>query len=67
MAIYITAAEANQVLENLVQSQVAALNAQQRAMEALNTETVAYVNKTRDDVDKSLCESKASGEAYVIQ
>jgi len=41
MAIYITAAEANQVLENLVQAQVAAFNAQQRAMEALNTETAA--------------------------
>ena len=67
MAIYITAAEANQVLENLVQAQVAAFNAQQRAMEALNTETVAYVNKTRDDVDKSLRENKASGEAYVTQ
>ena len=67
MAIYITAAEANQVLDTIVQAQVAAFGAQQIAMEVLNAETVAYVNKTRDDGDKSLCESKTSSEAYVLQ
>ena len=63
MAIYITAAEANVVLQNLLSAQTAAFDAQQKAMQALNTETLAYVNKTRDDVDKSLRENSTSGEA----
>ena len=67
MASYITAAEATQVLETLVQAQVAAFNAQQGAMEELNRETLAFVNKTRDDVDRSLRENKTSGDAYVVQ
>ena len=67
MAIYITAAEANQVLETMVRAQVGACGAQQRAMETLNAETVAYVNQTRDDVDRSLRENKTSSEACVVQ
>ena len=67
MAIYITAAEANQVLQTLVSAQTAAFDAQQKAMEALNAETLAYVNKTRDDVDKSLRENKTSSEALINQ
>ena len=67
MAVHITAEEANRVLETLVQAQVAAFNAQQRAIEVLNAETVAYVNQTRLDVDKSLPENKTSSEAYVLQ
>ena len=63
MAIYITAMEANQVLNDMVQAQIAAFGAQQRAMETLNAETVAYVNKTREDVHKSLLESKSTAEA----
>ena len=65
MAIYMTAAEANQVLETMVRAHVEAFGLQQSAMETLNAETFAYVNQTRDDVDKSLRENKTSSEAYV--
>ena len=67
MAVYITAADANQVLHDMVQAQIAAFDAQQRAMETLNAETRAYVDKTRDDVNKSLLDNKATSEAYVVQ
>ena len=66
IAVYTTAAHANQVLNDMVQAQIAAFDAQQRAMETLNAETRAYVDKTRDDVNKSLLKSKATAEAYVV-
>ena len=67
MAVYIKAADANRVLHDMVQAQIAAFDGQQRAMETLNAETRAYVDKTRDDVNKSLLDSKANAEAYVVQ
>ena len=67
MAVYITTADANQVLHDMVQAQIAAFDAQQRAMETLHAETRAYVDKTRDDVNKSLLDNKATAEAYIEQ
>ena len=67
MAVYITAEEANQVFQNLVAAQTAAFDAQQKKMEALNSETMEFVNKTRNDVDKSLRDNKSTGEQYIDQ
>ena len=67
MAVYITAAEASQVLRDMVEAQVAAFNAQQRIVEALNAESRAYVDQTHSDVDRSLIDNKTAAEAYVVQ
>ena len=64
---FITEAEANRVLQTLVSAQTAAFDAQQKAMQALNQETFDYVNKTREDVDKSLRENKISSEALITR
>ena len=67
MAGRITVEQAQQLLREIVAVQVAALDAQQRNVEALSAETRAYVDKTRNDVDKSLIDNKAAAEAYVVQ
>ena len=67
IAVYIATAEANQVLQDMVQVQIAAFDAQQQAVEALNAETGAYVDKMRNYVDKSLIDNRAAAEAYVVQ
>jgi hypothetical protein len=64
---YISREEAEVVLQSLVTAQTAAFDAQQKRMEALNQETMDFVNKTRDDVDKSLRENKNNGEKYIDQ
>ena len=67
MVVHITVEQAQQLRREMVGAQVAALDAQQRSIEALNAETRAYIDKTRNDVDKSLIDNKAAAEAYVVQ
>ena len=45
MACHITVEQANQLLREMVQAQVAAFNAQQQSIEALNAETRSYVDR----------------------
>ena len=56
MAGHITVEQANQFIREMVGAQVAALDAQQRSIEALNAE------KTRSEVDRSLIDNKAAAE-----
>ena len=67
MAAHITVEQARQLLREMVTIQVAAFDAQQRSIEALNAETRAHVDKTRNDVDKSLIDNKAAAEAYIVR
>ena len=41
--------------------------AQQRAIEALNTETREIINRTRDDVNQSLMANEQAAEAHAIE
>ena len=67
MAAHITVEQGQQLLREMDTVQVAAFDAQQRSIEALNAETRAYVDKTPNDVDKSLIDNKTAAEAYVVQ
>ena len=64
---FITIEAANAELRSLVEEQVNACGAQQRAIEALNTETREIINRTRDDVNQSLMANKQAAEAHAIE
>ena len=66
-AVFITADAANQVLRDMVQAQIAAFGMQQRGIEDMNAETRSLIDKTRDDVNRSLLVNKAAAEAYVAE
>ena len=55
---FILVEAANAVLRSLFEEQVNAFGAQQRAIEALNSETREIINRTRDDVNESLMANK---------
>ena len=65
--VFITADAANQVRRDMAQAQIAALSMQQRGIEEMNAETCSLIDKTRDDVNRSLTESKAASEAHVLE
>ena len=60
--VFITVEAANQVLHEMVQAQVAAFGLQQRGIEQMNAETRSLIDKTRDDVNRSLLDNKAAAD-----
>ena len=64
---FITVADANAVLRDMVQAQVAAFNLQQQVIEALIAETLSLIDQLHIDADISLRQNKAAAEAYVVE